>query len=144
MNADTVAAVAAVAVSVATALGTLYRGVRRRERDQGAAPFLAGKVAIEEAETALAWKDRRIRELAESEATLKTDLAAAVATSAAQQEQLTRLQARLYQVETENRDLLAHKADSEQRDRASRERISALETTVDDLKRKLALGGPTY
>lgn len=144
MRPDTVTAVVAIAISVLSALGTLYRGVRRRERDKGAAPYLIGDAAIREAETALAWKDRRLTELAESEAKLKTDLAGAVATSAAQQEQLTKLQARLYSVESENRELKSYKEESDRRDRAARERIAQLETDVEDLKRKLSLGGGAY
>ena len=144
MNADTLAALGAVALSVLTALGTLYRGVRRRERDKAVAPFIAGKAAIEEAQTALAWKDRRLTELTESEANLKTQLAGAVATSAAQQEQITHLQAEMWQLKSQYGEVLSRAETAERREREARERITQLEDTVGDLKRKLALGGPPY
>lgn len=132
----------AVILSGFTAAGVLIAGWRKRIQDAARRPFLAGNAAIEEAQTALRLKDNRLAELTQSEANLRTQLAAATGTAEAQQEQITRLQARLYTVEEENRDLRSQ-AENAQRDaRDARTRIGQLEDEMADLKRKLSLGGP--
>lgn len=144
MNTTTALADTAVVLSVATALGTLYRGWRRRIQDAARRPFLAGQAAVEEAETALRLKDNRLAELAKSEAESKQKLAAAEGKADALGEQLTQLQAKMYRVEAENRELLARAQTAEDREREARGRIGTLENQVADLTRKLSLGGPAY
>jgi len=132
----------AVILSGFTAVGVLYVGWRKRVQDAARRPFLAGTAAIEEAQTALRLKDNRLAELTESEARLKSDLAAAKGTADAQQEQITKLQARLYAVEGENRDLRGRAENAERDAREAKNLIGQLQDEMTDLKRKLSLGGP--
>lgn len=134
----------AIVISGITSIGVLVAGWRKRIQDAARRPYLTGHAAVEEAQTALRLKDNRLAELTESESKLKADLAAAVGQARSQEEQITQLQSRLYQAESQNRELLARAEGSERREREALDRLGALEETVADLKRKLALGGTTF
>lgn len=140
MSTYTILASIALSISILTSGGTMYRGWRRRQRDAGAQPFVAGKEAIHEAEVALRWKDRRLTELEEREAHSAAAVRTANATIEQQNAQLTMLQAQMYQVIARNKQLEEASETAERDLRAARARIGDLETQMEDLKRKLQLG----
>lgn len=144
MTLEAVSAVGALVIATGTALGTLYRGWRRRLQDAARRPFLVGQAAVEEAETALRLKDRRLNELVASESALQQKLAAAEGAARAQSEQLTDLQAQMYRLQSANRDLQVRAETAEAGLATARSRIGTLEDTVADLQRKLSLNGPPY
>jgi uncharacterized protein HemX len=144
MTLEAVSAVAGLAISSATAAGVLIRGWRRRIQDAARKPFLTGAAAIEEAETALRLKDQRLAQLTASEAESREKLAQAEGKLRAQGQQLTELQASMYRLESENRELLSRAETAESREREARVRIGTLEDQVADLNRKLSLGGPGF
>jgi len=140
MDVSEASAAVAIIVSVLTATVTIYRGWKRRVEDGARRPFVAGQVAIEEAQAALAMKDRRLGELEASEARSRADLITAKATIEGQQKQITSLQAQVYQVTARNTELEATAAATQSELRSARERISSLEESLEMIKRKMSLG----
>lgn len=127
-------------LAAATSAGTLYRGWRKRVADAARLPFLTGEAAIADAKSALEFRGQRIDELTRSEAALKAQLEQALATARVQQEEMTRLQARLYTLEGEKRDLMARAQQAEADGRSARVRLTEVEERLEALQRKLGLG----
>ncbi len=140
MSASSVVADTAILLSGVTAAGVLVGGWKRRIADAARRPFLAGEAAIADAKSALEFRAQRIEQLTASEATLKAQYEQAVATTRVQQEEIERLQARLYRLEGDRRDLLVRAEAAEAAGQSARGRITELEEKMDALQRKLSLG----
>lgn len=139
-SANAVLSEVSIVLAGVTAAATLYFGWRKRISDAARLPFLTGEAAIADAKSALEFRAQRIEELTRSEAALKAQLEQALATAKVQQEQLVGLQARLYTLEGEKRDLMARADTAEEDGRRSRIRITELEERLEGLQRKLSLG----
>lgn len=133
------------------AAGTLYYGWSRRVADAAKAPFLAGEAAIADAKAALEFRGRLIEELTaqvealrRSKAETEAQLATALATAKVQLEELTKVQARLYTLEGENRDLMARAQAEESAAQSARARLTDLEEKWEALQRKMHLGPDAF
>lgn len=140
MSASAVLSEVAIVLAGVTSGATLYFGWRKRIADAARLPFLTGEAAIADAKSALEFRAQRIEELTRSEAALKAQLEQAVATAQVQQGEMTKLQARLYRLEGEKRDLMARAEAAEADGRSARVRLTELEEKLEGLQRKLSLG----
>lgn len=105
MNATAILAGVAAAISIATALGTLYRGYKKRLEDSAKAPFIAGQAAMDAARAALELKDQQIKDVMERDRLLHQQLMEAQAARDSQQAQVTQLYTQLGQIRSENEQL---------------------------------------
>lgn len=147
MSASAVLSEAAITLAGVTSAATLYYGWRRRIADAARAPFIAGESAIKDAQAALEFRGRLIEELTareavlrQSEAELKAQLTQALATAKVQLEELTKVQARLYTLEGEKRELMERAQSAEDSGQRMRARLTDAEEKLEELQRKLHLG----
>lgn len=128
MNATDILAAVATAVSIATALGSVFKGYKKRLEDAAKEPFIAGQAAMNAARAALELKDQQIRDVMDRDQTLHAQLVEAQAARDSQQAQVAQLYTQIGQLRTEN-ELL-------------RQQIKHLEETVEQLKSLLSPPAP--
>lgn len=105
MNATAILAGVAAAISILTALSSMFKGYKKRLEDAAKEPFIAGQAAMNAARAALELKDQQIRDVMERDQTLHNQLAEAQAARDSQQAQVAQLYTQIGQLRTENENL---------------------------------------
>jgi hypothetical protein len=140
MNWGNAAGIGAFLLSVATAVGLLYKGWRTRVAAAATRPFQVGHEAISEAQTALRMKDERLADAEAERLKAVADLAAATAQVAALQGQVDLLYGRIGLLMVSKSALEEGAKQAAAREEADRRRISALETSLEEMRKSMGLG----
>jgi chromosome segregation ATPase len=144
MNWGDISGVGALLVSVATAVGVLYKGWRTRVAAAATRPFQVGHEAITEAQTALRMKDERLAVAEADRLKAVGEAERAKAMLAAQQEQIDALYRRIGALTARNAAVeekaKADAAEAAERDAQAQARITALESSLEEMRKTMGLG----